>query len=210
AGNQTYLYEVYQSGEDEPVQSYLATSTKLTLKDVAGELINNSGIGMNVVVPQEGLYITTLLKSSPWGTYKDSRFSATGGDIYGYLVDPFDPTESEDQFLKIAVSFAAELKPFDLPDLNFGSHFTRDTLNEGTFSFYVIVDGKRFNFTSQYWYHLIGYGGSDASVDRKSPKLIIENQDGVKLELVFPDVKNVGGNKEEPAIEGKLVYNNKV
>lgn len=205
----TYLYELYRKGDEDPIQSYLATSTRATLREVAGDLIPNSGIGRDVVVPQEGLYITTLVGSSPWGVYPNSRFSAAGGNIYGYLVTPYDPTETDDQFLKIAVSLEAELKPFDLPHLTFGSKLIRDKLNEGTFSFYIIVDGKRFNFNTQYWYHLPGYGGSDESVDLKKPKLVIENQHGVKLDLAFPDVEDVGS-KDNPELEGKLVYNNKV
>lgn len=208
AGGQTYLYEVYRTGESTPIQSYTATSTGLTMKDVAGDLIENSGIGMHVIVPQEGLYITTLLKSSPWGTYKNSRFSAEGGNIYGYLAEPFDPTETAEQFLKVSASFEMELKPYDLPHLIFGSSLTRDTLNEGSFEFYLIVDGQRFNFSSQYWYNLIGFGNTDVSVDLKSPKLTVENQDGVTLELLFPNKKN-GSGKDEPPVEGTLNYNGK-
>lgn len=207
-GDQSYRYEVYQDGDDTPFQSYVATSTKTTMKDVAGELIDNSGIGMNIVVPQEGLYITTLLRSSPWGIYPNSRFSADGGDIYGYLVDPYDPTETEEQFLKIAASFEMRLKPYELPELTFGSSLTRDTLNEGTFEFYLIVNGKRFNFNTEYWYNLVSYGNDEASVDLNNPRLTITNQDGVQLVLAFPDVDNAGGNKPEPVLEGSLIYNN--
>ncbi len=209
-GDQSYRYEVYQDGDDSPFQSYVATSTKTTMKDVAGELIDNSGIGMNIVVPQEGLYITTLLRSSPWGIYPNSRFSASGGEIFGYLVDPYDPTETEDQFLKIAASFEMTLKPYQLPQLTFGSSLTRDTLNEGTFEFYLIVNGKRFNFDTQYWYNLVSYGNDDASVDLNNPKLTITNQDGVRLVLAFPDVENASGSKPEPVLEGNLTYNNVV
>ncbi len=209
-GGQSYLYQVFRAGEEEPFQSEVRTSNKTTMKDVAGELISNSGIGFDVVVPNEGLYITTLLKSSPWGIYKDSRFSATGGDIYGYLVEPFDPTETEDQFLRIAVAFEMGVKPYDLPEVVFGSHFTRDTLNEGTFDFYLIVENQRFNFNTSYWYNLIQFGNDEASVDLKSPKLTVENQNGVKLMLALADVEDATGEKPERVLEGQLVYNEKV
>lgn len=208
-GDQTYRYEVYRTGEDTPIQSYLATSNKTTMKDVAGDLIDNSGIGLQIVVPQEGLYITTLLRSSPWGNYTESRFDAAGGNIYGYLVEPYQPTETEEQFLRIAAAFEMQVRPYDLPEVTLGSHFTRDTLNEGSFDFYLIVDGKRFNFSSNYWYNLAGYGDDDSSVDAKSPKLTITNQNGVALELAFPDVDDVGGKKAR-VLEGSLRYNNKV
>jgi hypothetical protein len=209
-GDQRYTYEVYQAGEDDPYLSRVATSTRTTMKDVAGELIDNSGIGMSIVVPQKGLYLTTLLQSSPWGIYPNSRFNAAGGDIYGYLVDPYDPTETEDQFLKIAASFEMNLKPYALPELTFGSSLTRDTLNEGSFEFYLIVNGKRFNFDTQYWYNLVSYDSDEASVDLNNPRLTITNHDGVQLALAFPDVENAGGDKLEPLLEGDLVYNNVV
>jgi len=208
-GDQTYRYEVYRTGEETPIQSYLATSNKTTMKDVAGDLIENSGIGLHIVVPQEGLYITTLLRSSPWGNYTESRFDAAGGNIYGYLVEPYQPTETEEQFLRIAAAFEMQVRPYDLPEVTLGSNFTRDTLNEGTFEFYLVVDGKRFNFSSNYWYNLAGYGDSDSSVDAKSPTLTITNQNGVALELAFPDVDDVGGKKVR-VLEGSLRYNNKV
>lgn len=209
-GNQRYSYEVYRTGDDSPLLSYEATSTKSTMKDVAGELIDNSGIGMNIVVPQKGLYITTLLSSSPWGVYPNSRFNVAGGDIYGYLVDPYDPTETEDQFLEISASFEMSLKPYDLPELTFGSSLTRESLNEGSFEFYLIVDGTRFNFDTQYWYNLVSYNSDDTSLDLNSPTLTITNQDGVELVLAFPDVGNVGTGKLEPVLEGDLTYNNVV
>lgn len=209
-GGQQYQYEVYRAGDDDPVQSYVATSNKGAMKDVAGELINNSGIGMNIVVPQKGLFITTLLQSSPWGTYPSSRFSANGGDIYGYLADPYDPAETEDQFLKIAASFEMKLKPYQLKEVIFGSTLTRDELNEGLFEFYLIIDGNRFNFKTEYWYNLASYLGNETSVDLNNPRLIITNQNGVELVLALPDIKNVGEGKPEPTLEGKIMYNNVV
>lgn len=209
-GNQTYRYEMFRPGEDTPFQSYLATSNKTSMKDVAGDLIDNSGIGLQIVVPQEGLYITTLLRSSPWGSYDESRFDAAGGNIYGYLVEPYQPTETEDQFLRIAVAFELQLRPYDLPEMILGSNFTRDTLNEGTFAFYLIVDGKRFNFSSSYWYNLMEFNNNESSIDAKAPTLTIENHNGVILELTFPDVDNVGSGKQEPTLQGNLRYNNVV
>lgn len=126
------------------------------------------------------------------------------------MAEPFTPAETEDQFLKISASFELKLQPYDLPELKFGTSFTRDTLNEGTFDFYIKLDDqKRFNFTSQYWYDLLSYGDSSKStIDVKSPKLSIYNDNGVKLDLGFADVKNATG-KPAPALEGKLIYQGK-
>lgn len=209
-GDRTYRYEVFRAGEDTPIQSYVTTSSRTSMREAAGELIDNSGIGLQIVVPQQGLYITTLIGSSPWGTYPTSRFSAAGGNIYGYLVEPYQPNETEEQFLKIAAAFEMQLRPYDLPEMILGSHFTRDTLNEGTFDFYLIVDGKRFNFSSRYWYNLMEFNNSESSVDAKAPKLTIENHNGVILELAFPDIDNVGDIKEQPSLQGSLRYNNVV
>lgn len=208
-----YLYEVYQSGAQEPYESYTRMSERAQLHQVAGELIDNSGIGLNVVVPLEGLYLTTVLNASPWGTYPEGRFTANGGTVYGYLVEPAHPAETADQFVEIAMSMELGLEADGLPKLHFGGSLSRHALNEGISAFYVKLDGRRFNFVSNLWFEPMGIPGENPSVDVVSPELEITNQHGVSLLLQFEDLRDVKGlieGKRSRRLEGDLVYNGQV
>lgn len=205
-----YWYEVFIDEDSEPVLSYMRPSEYTELHLVAGEFISNSGIGLDVVVPDEGLYLTTLVGASPWGEYTSSRFKADGGVIYGYLAVPYEPRESEDRYLEISVSFEIGVHADGLPEMTLGGYFDRESLRESRLEFYVLLDGHRFNFLADGWYDPRAYGEDRSTLDVNSPRFELINQDGVKLKLVFEDIEDVSNKKRLSELQGELVYNGEV
>lgn len=205
-----YLYEVYSGEESEPTLSYTQASQQTALHLVAGELIENSGVGLQVTDPYEGLYLTTVLGASPWGDYDSSQFDASGGTIFGYLVEPYEPRESEDRYLQVAVSFEIGVNADGLPSMVLGGNFTRESLRESEFRFYVRVDENRFNFLADGWYTLAPFGDDRSTLDVRSPRFELVNQDGVELKLSLGDVEDVSSKKRLSQLQGEIVYNDEV
>ncbi|MBX2858637.1 MAG: hypothetical protein KTR17_08240 [Cellvibrionaceae bacterium] len=206
-----YHYRAYRDGESEPVDSrYYYLSEVDDLVVAAGMLINNSAIGWSVVMPEEGLYISTLLGSSPWGFYPDSRFDPDGGNVFGYLVEGYEPTETESQYLRLSAALEIEAQIEGLQNTILGTAFSRDNLNQGKLGFYIEYDGHRFNVESDAWYTPVLYE-QDSVLEARDPSLSITNQAGVEL-FVELDITLDGEDDEQDKenLSGQISYKGSV
>lgn len=204
----TFRFESFDAGSAEPLEAYTAFLDTDEVHVAAGQLLSNSAIGWHVIEPEQGLYVTTLLNASPWAQYEQSQFTSDGGDIYGYLVDAFDPTETDEQYIAFAASLETTFDIDGFPRTTVGTSISRDSFKEGIFDFYVELEGSRFNVHSLYWLTPESYS-VDQSVDLQDRAFSIQNQNGVTLHLNLEEPSSEGS-KEEHSIKGELIFNGKV
>lgn len=204
------VYRYESSDANGQIQSYLRVADTDEVHIAAGRLLENSGIGWHIVEPEQGLYITTLLGASPFGVYEESRFSPDGGDVFGYLVETFDPVETNEQFLSFSASLEATFAVDGLPQTTVGTTLDRESFNEGELDLYIELEGKRFNINSKYWLTPATYSADDV-VSLEDREFSIRNQNGVQLHLAVEEQTSLDdGGKIELPLKGELVYNGSV
>lgn len=205
-----YIFSEYLSGEEDPYSTSHFFSEYSEIEKAAGDIIGNSGIGHSLIVSEQGLYLSLLLNTSPWEIYETSQFSADGGDIYGFLVQNYNPLENATQYLKIATSLELEIAFSGLQTMVVSTQLSRESLNNGDLSFSVEYDGRRLNFSSELWYSPSTFI-DDASLTATSPNLTVRNQDGVSLLLSMDSTEALEADgKRIDSLKGELIYNNTV
>ena len=210
-----YQYREYREGAAEPIdrRNYYYDATEVSgLADVAGRVIRDSGIGWRVVVPEEGLYLSTLLGSSPFfpPAFDESRFDAAGGSVFGYLVEAHQPSETAAQYLRLSAAIEIEAQLDGLENTVLGTAFSRSSLTRGDLGFYVEYDGHRFNFESDAWY-TPDYYDQDSEIEVKDPSLTITNQQGVALHIQLNGTLGEDSNEQDKeTLSGEIIYNDTV
>lgn len=204
--NVIYEMSYFEQDQQEASMSQSFYSEHEEIHKAAVEVLSNSLIGTQIIVPEQGLYILTLLGASPYSVYHESQFSPEGGTVYGILLQPFNPEETLAQYLEIAVAAELSFNFEGLTPITVQTQLNRSSLNSGELALSILYEGHRFNFETDLWYSPANFI-DEANLTASQPNLIVSNGAGVQLRLTAnADLDEL----KEGDLEGALIYNGSV
>ena len=181
---------------------------KDALHIIAGDLINNSGIGREIIVPGEGSYRVTLLNASPFGFYPESQFTAEGGSIFGVLTRAENRKESPDQYLDLSASAEITLTVDNLGPVTLGVDLTRLNLDNADLTLSFAAEDNRFSLESNLFYQQNIRRDFDITnaATLQAPTLKITNQEGITLELSLSEDIDAKAERPLDYLTGTISY----